>query len=345
MKDRSQTPHFRSFKERPDHLVREFREHVKKTGAPETFHGIHPGPINKSERFEKLAEFDIDRKKRVDGDMAYCPMCPQANKYLRGVFIYLIDLQAVAAIGHECAAQETRNAADAEYRRRQTRRDEEDYLLEHLPLVGRKLAAVERVRPAALEADRVLRLLRQKAPKMVRLLREARRNGGKLIVTETISREMAELGPAGFKGSGGQQTRNIDFGVLSGAVAVSDAFKPLARIDDIRSVLSTYAGLNSEEEALDKICDMTDAVRGKTVEVLKEADDKLQKFERDMGGFCEFFSQDNIGRINKWGDHPKNVVAINITRNEIAGAVSLVIREDGESSYIRIADTVRAYRL
>ena len=151
-----ENPVFRLFRSMPgDHVCEEFLAHVATTGEPESFPGIHPGPLDKAEPFRKLATFAIERQKRSGRDMAYCPMCHQPNKYIEGSFVYLTRLEAVAAIGHECASKENRVAAEKDYRARRDQRAEEDHLLVDLPLVARKLEVLRRVRPAAVEALRV----------------------------------------------------------------------------------------------------------------------------------------------------------------------------------------------
>lgn len=250
-------PLFRLFKDMPgDYLAEEFIAHIRTTGAPESFPGIHPGPLAKTEPFRKLAAFSIERMKRPDDDMAYCPMCHQPNKYLEGALVYLTDLKAIAAIGHECAAKENRAAADKEYRARRDQRAEEDYLLANLPHVVRKLASISEVRPAAAEALRVFRLLRKDAPDAVRQLRAIKQKGARLTVAETIDAKLAEIGPSGFKGSSGRQTRDALFGVLAGTTAVINDFNPVSDLNRIETVLRAVPDCRSEDEALEAICRM-----------------------------------------------------------------------------------------
>jgi hypothetical protein len=79
----------RVFRTRPgQYLIDEFIAHIRETAQPETFPGLHPGPIAKTEPFLTLKPFHIDRKKRSARDKAPCPMC-QPNKYLSGNLIYI----------------------------------------------------------------------------------------------------------------------------------------------------------------------------------------------------------------------------------------------------------------
>lgn len=338
-------PILRLFKDMPgQYLIDEFLAHVRSTAEPESFAGIHPGPLDKTEPFRKLAPFSVDRRKRADGQMAYCPMCHQPNKFLEGAFVYLPRLQAVAAIGHECAAKETRDAAERDYRARRDRQIEEDYLLANLPRVPAKLAAIEQVRPAAAEALRVFRLLRKDAPTALRQLRAVKQQGARLIVAETIDDNIVAIGPAGFKGSSGKQTRDIAFGILSGTTAVINDYNPIAELDRIKQVLQLYAGHPTEDAALNVICSMTDAERQWATTRLRQTDDAFRKFQSRIADFCAFFSPENIGRIGAWTSHSEHPAPFRITRTEKSGAVIVTIRNADDRFYVAIAQVIAAHR-
>lgn len=338
-------PVFRLFKDMPgQYLIDEFLAYVRSTAEPESFTGIHPGPLDKAEPFRKLAPFSVDRRRRADGDMAYCPMCHQPNKFLEGAFVYLPRLQAVAAIGHECSAKETRAAAERDYRARRDRQIEEDYLLANLPHVPAKLAAIEHVRPAAAEALRVFRLLRKDAPTALRQLRATKQEGTRLIVAETIADNIVAIGPAGFKGSSGKQTRDITFGLLDGTTAVINDYNPVAELDRIRQVLQLYANHPSEVAALDAVCKMTDAERKWAMTRLRQTDDSFRKFQSRIADFRAFFARENIDRIGAWASHPEHPSPFKITRTEKSGSVVVTIRNSDDRFYAVIAPVIEAYR-
>ncbi len=338
-------PVFRLFKEMPgQYLIDEFLTHIRTTAEPESFAGIHPGPLDKAEPFRKLAPFSVDRRKRTNGDMAYCPMCHQPNKFLEGAFVYLPRLQAVAAIGHECAAKETRAAAERDYRARRDRQFEEDYLLANLPHVPVKLAAITQVRPAAAEALRVFRSLRKDAPAALRQLRSAKQQGARLIVAETIADNIIAIGPSGFKGSKGRQTRDTMFGLLAGTTAVINDYNPVAELYRIEQVLKLYAAYPTEEAALDAVCGMTDAERQWATTRLRQTDDAFRKFQNRIEDFCAFFSAENIARISAWTGHPEHPAPFRITRTAKPGAVIVTIRSADDRFYMAIAPVIEAHR-
>lgn len=338
-------PLFRLFKNMPgDHLAEEFIAHIHTTGAPESFPGIHPGPLAKTEPFRKLAAFSIERMKRPDDDMAYCPMYHQPNKYLEGALVYLTDLKAIAAIGHECAAKENRAAADKDYRARRDQRAEEDYLLANLPHVARKLASISEVRPAAAEALRVFRLLRKDAPDAVRQLRAIKQKGARLTVAETIDAKLAEIGPSGFNGSSGKQTRDAVFGVLAGTTAVISDFNPVSELNRIETVLRAVPECRSEDEALEAICRMPDPERKWATTRLRQTDSDFRNFQARMADFCAFFATANIARIDAWTQHPEHPARFPIKRGEQRGSVILSISSYEDRFRTVIATVIESYQ-
>jgi len=198
----SDAPKYRKFTRAPGRdFVEQFLNHIKNAGQPETFPGLHPGPLEKDEEFIKLKPFAIDRKKRPERDKAPCPMCHQTNKFLAGDLAYFPRLEAVAAIGHCCAAKEIREAAEREYKVRTTRDAEEELLLQKLPLVSAYLGVLERARLSAIEAERAFRQFRKGASGIHRQLRAVKNAGGRLIVVERIENEVTASGPAGYGGA------------------------------------------------------------------------------------------------------------------------------------------------
>lgn len=320
-------PVFRLFRDMPGrNLIDDFLAHIRTTAEPESFAGIHPGPLDKTEPFRKLTPFSIDRRKRADGSMAYCPMCRQYNKFREGAFVYLPRLQAVAAIGHECAAKENRAAAERDYRTRRDREIEENYLLANLPDVPAKLTAISQVRPAAAEALRVFRLLRKNAPSVQRQLRSVKQQDRRLIVAETIADNIAVIGPSGFRRADGRQTRDVVFGLLAGTTAVINNYDPVTELDNIELTLKPYATFPTEEAALDAICEMDPDDRKRATIQLRNSDGAFRKFQNRIEDFCAFFSPDNIRRINAWTSHPEHPAQFTITRTSKPEGINLTIQ-------------------
>jgi hypothetical protein len=295
---------FRMFRDMPGRdFVEAFKAHVRDTGQPETFDGLHPGPLAKAEPFEKLASFDIDRRKRPDGDMAACPMCRRTDKYLLGALAYFPQLQAVAAIGHCCADKENLAAAERRFTQRRTRDQEEDYLLAELPLVHSRLAVIERARPAAVEARRVHRQFRKEAPEIQQMLRVVKKAGGRLIVSERMATAAAGVGPSGFRNGGQISTQDADFGVLRGLIAITANYDPVDELDRVVELLRPLDQGETEEAAIDYIADLDGPSRHRATVSLRDAEPSYSKFRSRLAEFCAFFAPENIDQIGSWASH------------------------------------------
>lgn len=294
---------FREIPARKSYFVEEFLAHVKRTGQPETFHGLHLGPLDKNEPFRKIAPIEIEGRRRPDGARAPCPMCHHPNKFLKGWLVYLPNLQAVAAIGCECAGKETLAAADREYRSRRDCEQEENYLLDHLPLVPSQLALVARVQPAAVEALRVHRRFRNTGEPFIRQLRAVKQRGGQLIVSEEITGSTAAVGPRGFQGTNGGNTRDVVFGPLAGTTALIRDYNPVSELNRIAAALCRHDKQSTEELALAYVVTLDSAARHKVYVELTEAAEAYERFRRRLIDFTAFFTPDNIARIQAWASH------------------------------------------
>jgi hypothetical protein len=293
------------FRTRPGQdFIDEFLAHVRETGRPETFPGLHPGPIANTEPFFTLKPFSIDRKKRPPRNKAPCPMC-QPNKYLNGSLSYFPQLEAVAAVGHCCAAKENREAASREYRQRTLRDEQETYLLAHIPLVPDFLSVIQRTRPAASEARRIYRHFRKRGVEFHRELHPIKMVNGRLSVSEQIEGEIAAVGPAGFRSPGSRvNIREIEFGTLGGMIALNRDYNPVGELDRIESRLRPHNHAKNEDDILEYITAMTPQIRLATTVQLREARNHYSKFQARMANFCAFFAPENLGRIHNWASHP-----------------------------------------
>lgn len=233
-------PTYRRFPERPgSYLVDPFLRHIRRTGQPETFEGIHPGPLPKDSPFQKLTPFKIKATTRQDGQYAPCPMCTP-DKFLSGFLIWLPELQAIAAIGHCCAGKDVLAAADREYEARTRRDREDDYLLAVLPCIPQRLSALATMEPAAKEALRLYREIRRADAFQALLRHEKVAHGGRLFLVEEIKGEIASMGPVGFRGRdhGSLNIREIDFGFMRGMIALTSDFNPVRELERIRKTIA-----------------------------------------------------------------------------------------------------------
>lgn len=299
----SQPVNFKLYRDRPTLLLNDqFKQHIEATASPETFPGLHPGPIPKNAKFIKLQEFELSGAKRPDGDHAPCPMC-QPNKYLRGFLAWFPELQAVAAIGHCCADKENLAAANKEFKERQTQRANEDFLLRVLPLVPSAMDIVQRSRPAASGALEVYRHLRRDGIYFRNSLKTAGRTG-RLTIEERMEGDGTGVGPVGLGRDG--RTRTIEFGIMRGSTALISDYNPIADLARVYRYCDGYSIGTSEAAAIDFIAAMDRKNADTAVQKLGHARVSYLRFRDRLRDFLAFFDESNIETINNWASHPLN---------------------------------------
>jgi hypothetical protein len=242
-------------------------------------------------------------------------MCqPNKPKYLHGSLIYLPSLQAVAAIGHCCADKENLAAATREYNERIKRNDEEDYLLAHIPLVPAYLSVLERVRPAAREAERIYREFRKAGAVFQRPLRLVQKVGGRLAVEEQLAVQPGA--PAGLRTRQSSfTTREIEFGFMCGLIALTGDYNPVRELDRIVAAVTPHNHGDSGEAALDYIAPLDSLSRHAATVKLRQAPKDYSRFRRRLADFCAFFTPDNIRLIHQWASHPAQPEPFSVSLN------------------------------
>jgi len=125
-----------------------------------------------------------------------------------------------------------------------------------------------------------------------------------------IKGEIAAVGPSGFKGGSGIQTRDIGFGILSGTTAVISDYNPLSELDRIAAVLRRHDRGSTEGAALDYTASLSDNERRRAAIELREADRAFYKFSHRLDDFCAFLALDNIERISAWASHREHPRAV-----------------------------------
>lgn len=285
------------------------RAHVAETGLPETFPGLHPGPIARDEPFRILHPISVPRAKRPLGDKAPCPMC-QPNKFYEGKLVYFFKLKAVAIIGHCCASAVTRNEAQLEYDAREALERAEGYLLERLPQVPLALERALALQPAVVEAQRVYDRFRKDGGRFQQALRKAVRGAGELTVTEVIGSALPG-GPAGMRTSGSTvQTRDIRFGRLEGEVAVAATCAIAADLQKCVSALRSFDRGPGEDAAIDFVVALDDDEKAECSKRLEAAIGTIERVRHWLASFRVFFGATNLDRISRWGTHGEAPIAL-----------------------------------
>jgi len=274
-----------------DGFVAGLVEHLRRTGQPETFPGLYYGPIARDAPFAIVRKITIDRSKRPDGDLAPCPRCGREDKFIEGALAHFPSLQCCAVVGHCCADKKIGAEADREYQRRTAREQAEDFLLSAVPLVARKQDILCKNTPAADEALRVYRKFRKEASKIQRHLRALNRSGGVLRVAERVRAQF--------------ETRDMVFGPLEGTTALIAKYSPVQELEAVRILLAEYAGGSTEEATFNYVVSLTaDENRRRDAHArLRAADQFWDKFSARLRDFRQFWTRDNVERLNAYGSH------------------------------------------
>lgn len=298
---------FQVFEARPSpNYIESIRAHVAGTGMPETFAGLHPGPIDKDEPFHILGPISVPRYKRPDGKKAPCPRCHCSDKFFEGQLVWFWELQAVAVVGHCCASAQQSNEAVIEYRQREARERAEAYLLQFLADVPRHVRRSRALAAPIAECQRFHDRFRTDGGPFQRALRNATRGDAQLVVTEDLGPLLAG-GPAGMRTSGSSRdTRDVQFGPLAGRSAVASECRAAA---DLAAATPFFEGLNgytTDDAVLDFIISLTDEEKTKAANDLAAAIKLLASVEETLADFRRFLSEPNLARVTSWGAHHEN---------------------------------------
>jgi hypothetical protein len=141
-------------------VLREIKDHIKKTGEPHTWrHHTHSKPVTGS-RIVYIGTFDLPPSHQAADRHAPCPCCsPRSPKYSRnGKIAWFPDEHVIRMIGPECFQTlnpEGHWEAVAQFDREEAARRTISYLISNLHLAGDAIEVVERAYPTLEAIDRV----------------------------------------------------------------------------------------------------------------------------------------------------------------------------------------------
>jgi len=287
-------------------FAEQVRAQLKEHNQPELIRELRHEAIARTEEFDILCEVSIDPSKRPEQDFAPCPMC-QPNKFIRGRLCYFPRLNCCAIIGHCCADKKQRDSAEHRFREASNRNWQEDFLLEALPLIPRKLEVIAATRGKAVEALRLHKKFRKDAHRLMQLLREISKNhGGRLQVQFEVESKAA----VNERVTSGRFERLVDmndYGVLSGLTALRANYDPVLELNDIESVLRVIEVGVESEFVMNYIIAMDVKHREWTYTVLNDIDSRRwRNFTLKLDDFCSFFDSENLVRLARWGEDSKN---------------------------------------
>lgn len=326
-------PPYRRFPDSPSGVfVDHVSEHIRNTGQPETCEGLYRGRLPKNAKYKIVRKITIDRKKRPEMDNAPCPMCTP-NRFLEGALVWCYDLQVVSVIGHCCA--EYAYEAEREFKRVETIRRQEDYLLLALPQLAQKRATLDALKGSAGEALKLYRHFRRRLPQLHQHLRQIKeKDNATLRLAEVLTGgenggTRDYFGPAGFGGRGGSEVQSRDhvFGMMAGTTALLKDYRPHVELSDAIRDANVFSFSGDEEAAIEFIVKLTTAERTAAVAICQSLDSRFTKFTSRIQDFRTFWSAENIDRLNRYGTSPFNGFPFEARRTVMHGRPVVSIRQ------------------
>ncbi|WP_018407666.1 hypothetical protein [Methylocystis rosea] len=318
-------------------------EFLGKTAEPEKHPDLYHGKIPKDAEYIILRHVKIDGKKRPNGDMAPCPMCTP-NRFLEGDLVYVPGMKVAAVIGRCCADHAVQ--AERQFKREERKYYEESYLMEAFKFLSSKRDTVRAARSVAEQTLTAYRTLRRDMPDLQARLRAIKEKANARLVLHDIIRSAEDeesdgyYGPAGFRGHGDSaaETRDVDFGFMTGTTAVMKSYHPIKELHDVERNISFLNFEGDEADAIDFIAEMTDAERHATVASLQLADKNYVRFAERVKDCLAFFSPENIERLNRFGTSTFNHQPFSATIST-AGKRRIVKLRDPHGACVIIINT------
>lgn len=339
-------------KTRPsDSWIENFLEHVRQTGQPETFRGLDWTFPPAWSPPHILKNFDVSREKRPERDMAPCAICsPAHSKCLNGLYLVYYEKESVVrVIGPDCGAKieggDLFIAEQHAFKLRERKARAEAKLERMLPLVPKLIIALQGLRPALTEADRLYRKLRgdnSDIPRHFRQLKNQR--GGQLTVDVVIEKPREQpkpeqgdeadddgrperVGPRGFGRDGGVDTYTQSCGVLAGDTMFASEFRPLDKLDELLAVAREMPEAQNGDGAYLWMCNNESlALFELLVERLDELDAGYENLLEQLTSVRSFFDAEFFARLNQYGQHRDSSFRLEASVESREGIYTLVHR-------------------
>jgi hypothetical protein len=171
-------------------VLREIKDHIKRTGEPHTWrHHTHSKPT-KNARIVYIGEFDLPDSHQAPDRHAPCPCCsPRAPKFSRkGKIAWFPDEHVIRMIGPECFQTlnpEGHWEAVAQFDKEEAERRTIAYLIANLHLNVPTREVIERALPTLAAIDHVHATLQQRINEVLRIDLWRHVGRGVLNVNET----------------------------------------------------------------------------------------------------------------------------------------------------------------
>lgn len=146
------------------------------------------------------------------------------------------------------------------------------------------------------------------------------------------------VGPAGFGRRGQTETREHDFGLLSGALVVIGDYTPVKDLEMIIRQLASVHRIPSPEAALEFVTSITPQQRHAGVAIMEGVDAGVEKIKRRLREFLQFFTQESAEVINAFGTSGFNSLCFTAEFDVINNRPCLTITHKRKACQLRVGD-------
>lgn len=317
--------------------IASFKDHVRKTGQPETYRLTTVSQAFDLDDAEILAEFQIDRMRRDDLQGAPCPICsPSSPKYLAGYLVWFPKEHVIRAIGRECGKRISDRWAREQYafKKRQQQQACERFLEGNLHLVPMLLSeySIELKRAEAQEA--VWMAMRRENPAITQTLRSAMQSG-----QLTAAEKICSISGTSLRTSSGTSTfREVRIGFCVGQSFVASRYEHAKKLETQSGLLRLFDFGKEPDDCILPICAMTTSEMEKAERAIKKSRKLLISTREKLDDFEKFFSPGNISIINRWAEHPSAPLQFKLTLSNNGKRLKAQSQEFGYTE-ISVADT------
>lgn len=289
----------KAFEYRPDHLVQDFKEHIRAFGEPHTWrHHTHEPPAPEGAEV-LLANFVIPREFVRSKGLAPCPICsPNSPRYAKGHLIWSSVGGTLHAVGHCCGHKYFedgsfgRGIADA--KQREQRRADEIFLLDNWERPREMLALSGDLKPWARSYDQVVKNLKAGlSPLVCKAIYRAAADGAFLSVEDQVESLGSKM--VGIKTPFG--SRPVQGGrVLRGSKRGASCEGRITAA----SMTFGHLGWVSYEDAFWWVSSQPSVELSLVARHIKEAAAVFQEAHADFLALQAFLSDENLELLSAW---------------------------------------------
>jgi hypothetical protein len=274
-----------------------FRKHLLDTTQPETFPGLSAArPPDEGELVVIHHPIDVDRSRRLGGEMVPCPVCcPTKGKWLRGgTLIWSSVAQAIYVIGPRCSHGAWRQRLDVAinvFKETETAKRNTLLLAAQIAAIGARCAWIEGVRTTVARADDRQAGFARALPKLRTAFRRELKTGNFIIAR----------GPAG----------PVPIGTFRGGAFMEGLWRLSNKLD---RALSTLVAIEGEATAANWVDALAPSVRADKLHELRSVERALEGIAEKVSAAAAFASHANLDILANWARSGGAPLGFKVTR-------------------------------